>query len=297
MRRIGWVVAASLLASLVLPFDRPAQAAAAVRPPKLQDASDLKPRYRAIARGVGYWSGSLYTAAGPVRIQVVKVDLKYADVAPVVARRGDGGFGLERTSSMSRRERAIAGINGSFFSPRNRVPMDLLVVNGRFVTQPARRPALVVRQDGTASIVPARKAREEAALNAIGGGPTLLSNGKMSLAGWPRNMGGRAPRTAAGLTWDGKVLMVTIDGRSRASAGATIREEARYLAALGARDAINLDGGGSSTMVVHGRVVNRPSDGSERAVSNGLMVFPRHTYVMRPMPRRSPYSGIHFSRS
>jgi len=196
---------------------------------------------------------------------------------------------------MARRTGAICGINGSFFSPRNREPLDWLVVNGRWLSQSAKRPALVFKEDGTASIVAPRTARQTPILQAVGGGPTLLFNGKMQLAGWPRSMGGRAPRTAAGLTWDGKVLLMTVDGRSKASVGATIREEARYMAALGAREAINLDGGGSSTMVINRHVVNKPSDGYERSVSNGLMVFPKRAVALHL--KRTPYSGYHFNRS
>ncbi|MBM3271177.1 MAG: phosphodiester glycosidase family protein [Candidatus Sericytochromatia bacterium] len=315
MNKIAWILAAALV---VVPLDPFAQAAFAKhdrpkpphhrihksikakksQPPRpRQDARDLKPRFGAVARGVGFWEGTLYTAAGPVRMHVLKVDLRRADVAPVLAKAQPGAFGLERTSSMSGRVGALAGINGSFFSPRNRQPLDLLAVNGKWLAQKSQRPAFVVKEDGTASILPSRKARERSVLSAIGGGPTLLSNGKISLAGWPRNMGGRAPRTAAGLTWDGKVVLLTIDGRRTGSVGATIREEARYMAALGCREAINLDGGGSATMVVRGRVVNNPSDGQERAVSNALLVFPKHTYVTRPMPRRSPYSGFSWDRS
>lgn len=263
-----------------------------------QTANELKPHYRALAKGVGYWYGTLYTAAGPVRLGVLKIDLKQADVAPVLARRQGGDFGLERMSSMASRTRAIAGINGSFFSPRDKQPMDLLVVNGEWHSQPGRRPALVLKGDGTASIVAPRRAQDVPLLmHAVGGGPTLLRDGRMSLAWWPRSIGGRAPRTAAGLTWDGKVLLVTIDGRSRHSVGATIPEASRYMAALGAREAMNLDGGGSSTMVVGPRVVNNPSDGFERSVSNGLMVFPKRAVAMGKPPARKPYSGIHLDRS
>lgn len=270
---------------------------ATLRRGNLQTAEDLRPKYRALSRGVGYWSGTLRTAAGPVRLGVLKIDLKQADVAPVLARHHGSGFGLERTSSMSSRTGAIAGINGSFFSPRNKEPMDLLVVNGHWHTQPASRPAFVFKGDGTASIVAPRRAQSIPLLHAVGGGPTLLRDGRMSLAWWPRSIGGRAPRTAAGLTWDGKVLLVTVDGRSKNSVGATIREEARYMAALGAREAMNLDGGGSSTMVVGAKVMNRPSDGSERSVSNGLLVFTKRAVAMGKPGRRPPYSGIHMDRS
>ena len=71
------------------------------------------------------------------------------------------------------------------------------------------------------------------------------------------------------------MLLVTVDGRAPGwSAGMTLPEAARLMRSLGARDALNLDGGGSSTMTVAGEVVNRPSDRVERAVSDGLFVMP-----------------------
>jgi exopolysaccharide biosynthesis protein len=85
----------------------------------------------------------------------------------------------------------------------------------------------------------------------------------------------KQPRTLAGVRADGTVLLVTVDGRRRGwSAGVTLVEAARVMRSLGARDALNLDGGGSSTMTVGRRVVNRPSDGFERAVSDGVFALP-----------------------
>lgn len=262
-----------------------------------QTARDLKPRFRTLALGVGYWQGSLYTAAGPVRFQVMKIDMRSATVCPVAALSHGVGFGLERTSAMAKRVGAIGGVNGSFFSPRTRQPMDWLMVDRRWLSRVGRRPVLVVREDGSASIMAPRLAYASALVHAIGGGPTLLSGGRLALSGWPRSMGGRAPRTAVGVDGDGSVLLLTIDGRRRGSVGATIREEARYMAALGARAAINLDGGGSSTMVVRSEVVNVPSGGSERLVSNALMVISRGTVAARAVPRKTSYSGYHFDRS
>jgi exopolysaccharide biosynthesis protein len=86
---------------------------------------------------------------------------------------------------------------------------------------------------------------------------------------------GRQPRTLAGVRPDGTLLLVTVDGRLPGwSVGMTLPEAARLMRSLGARDALNLDGGGSTTMVVRGEVVNRPADRVERRVSDGLFVFP-----------------------
>lgn len=87
------------------------------------------------------------------------------------------------------------------------------------------------------------------------------------------------PRTAVGIDADGRrLLLLVVDGRSSASRGYTMVELANMMLALGAENALNLDGGGSSTMysrLVTGEmgVVNEPSDGVERKVPNGLGVF------------------------
>jgi exopolysaccharide biosynthesis protein len=86
----------------------------------------------------------------------------------------------------------------------------------------------------------------------------------------------RHPRTLAGMRRDGTLLLVTVDGRRPGwSDGVTLPEAARLMRALGGRDALNFDGGGSSTMTVRGRVVGRPSDPTgERPVSDALVVLP-----------------------
>ncbi|MBI2427424.1 MAG: phosphodiester glycosidase family protein [Ignavibacteriales bacterium] len=85
----------------------------------------------------------------------------------------------------------------------------------------------------------------------------------------------RHPRTFLGINEDTtKVYLCTVDGRQATSLGMTFTEMANFLVALGLKDAFNLDGGGSTTMVVRGKVVNAPSDpGGERSVANTLQVI------------------------
>jgi exopolysaccharide biosynthesis protein len=121
---------------------------------------------------------------------------------------------------------------------------------------------------------------------ALSGGPRLLTAGRTTIRAVQEGFGapgvmssfvrGRNPRTLAGVTATGRVLLVTVDGRRPGhSVGVTLPEAAGLMRSLGARDALNFDGGGSTTMVVRGRVVNRPSDpGGERPVSSGLLVLP-----------------------
>jgi len=109
----------------------------------------------------------------------------------------------------------------------------------------------------------------------IGGNPVLIRNGRIE---WDNLSGShyifaRHPRSGVGLTDDGKVLLVTVDGRKpRHSVGMTLTGFAKLFKSLGATWALNLDGGGSTTMVVRGRVVNRPSDRRERPVGSALLV-------------------------
>jgi exopolysaccharide biosynthesis protein len=84
---------------------------------------------------------------------------------------------------------------------------------------------------------------------------------------------GRAPRTALGVTKDGHVLLVVVDGRQPDhSIGMTLTELAGFMKELGATQAMNLDGGGSSEMTVGEKVVNIPSDGRERDVGTAIAV-------------------------
>ena len=88
----------------------------------------------------------------------------------------------------------------------------------------------------------------------------------------------RHPRTAVGFN-DDELLLVTIDGRAdNHSAGMTLQELGRTMIELGAREAANLDGGGSTTMTIDTAVANRVSDASPRSVSDGLFVYTDYTF-------------------
>jgi hypothetical protein len=116
----------------------------------------------------------------------------------------------------------------------------------------------------------------------IGGGPRLLKSGQIYIS---RNSErfkndiakSRAARTAVGINKEGNLVFVTVDkcgpsATSGKSAGATLEELAQIMKDLGCVDAMNLDGGSSSTMVLKGDVINTPSSGAEKAVSNGILI-------------------------
>lgn len=106
---------------------------------------------------------------------------------------------------------------------------------------------------------------------ALGGsGHFLLQNGNVVISGNPDIH----PRTFMGISQDKKIVYaVAVDGRWSGSAGVSLDDEGRILKWLGAWDGINLDGGGSTGMVVNGEYKNNASDGNERAVGNGMLVY------------------------
>lgn len=114
--------------------------------------------------------------------------------------------------------------------------------------------------------------------DAVAGVPLLIRDGKVDIT-WKEEKASkdfvetRHPRTAVANLKDGKFLMLTADGRSEASAGIDLYDLADFLLELGAVDALNLDGGGSTTMVLDDKVVNHPSDkGGERKIGDALIV-------------------------
>jgi hypothetical protein len=110
------------------------------------------------------------------------------------------------------------------------------------------------------------------------GVPQLIKNGKVDIT-WEQEkttksfVETRHPRTAVAKLKDGKFLMITVDGRSESSGGLSLYDLADYLLSIGAVDAMNLDGGGSTTMFLDGKVVNTPSDKEgERKVGDAIVV-------------------------
>lgn len=124
---------------------------------------------------------------------------------------------------------------------------------------------------------------------AVGGGPFLVRDGQIAVDGLAEGFGKadfidkRHPRTAAGVDARGNLLLVTVDGRSPLSQGASLDELAAIMKRLGAVQALNFDGGGSTTMALSGGVVNAPSDGRERPVADGLLVY-ADTPASPPLP-------------
>lgn len=116
----------------------------------------------------------------------------------------------------------------------------------------------------------------------VGGGPQLIKEGRVAITFEDEKItanfvSDRHPRTAIASLKGFRMLLVTVDGRQPGtSAGMSLHELAALLLEFGGLDGINLDGGGSTTMVLNGKLVNKPSDQTgERPISDALLVLPR----------------------
>ncbi|MFF8618925.1 phosphodiester glycosidase family protein [Streptomyces sp. NPDC015350] len=134
-----------------------------------------------------------------------------------------------------------------------------------------------------------RRVRLDKNDSVVSAAPTLVKNGKVAIdadaegivdAEYPHfgyawaNV--RQPRTMAGIDRRGRLILATVDGRLKGgSEGFTIHEAAAFMKSLGAVQAINLDGGGSTAMAVEGTLINQPSDAAgERSVGDTIQVLP-----------------------
>lgn len=109
----------------------------------------------------------------------------------------------------------------------------------------------------------------------VSGGPFLVKDGNIYVDVKEEKLlsiTGRNPRTAIGYTKDNEFIMMTIDGREQASVGMTLTETARLMKEFGCIWAMNLDGGGSSVMLVSNKIVNNPSIQGGIAISNALII-------------------------
>lgn len=113
---------------------------------------------------------------------------------------------------------------------------------------------------------------------AIGGGPVLISRGEVGISNNEElKFGGKAindkhPRTAMGYTKDNKLIILVIEGRNPNAGGANLIQEAKILKDLGCVEALNLDGGGSSCLLINGKETIKPSDKTQRAIPAVFMI-------------------------
>ena len=245
---------------------------------------------------------SLLDPPGPVAVQALRVDPRYARLQ--VALADDRSPARETVLSIARRRGAIAAVNGGFFALANGAPSAVLKSGGRLIGGTSRGRGAVGIVDrggsthllfdrvtvGRTAVPPAyqtrlgsRPADWAAAPDIVSGAGLLLRDGR-EITDWTDEQiaegfdTARHPRTMIGADGDGGIWLVTVDGRQPwLSLGMNFAELKRLSRRIGLLSALNLDGGGSTTMVVQREwIVNHPSDpAGPRAVSDAIVVLPR----------------------
>ena len=236
----------------------------------------------------------VWSEKGPWAVHVLRLELERCDLGLRVLPAGEAGLyeaGLATVTELVGEAGGgvLAAVNGDFFTPEGR-PLGPEVAGGQILWS-RERPALewtpghapwigtVVREASGLSagiwVFRTRPGRTQV----IGGYPELLDAGRPVMNDDPDSDQSftslRHPRTGVAYDPEARRLWVmVVDGRQGSySSGMTLAEMTATLSATGAAEALNLDGGGSSVMVVHGRMMSRPSDDDgERAVRNALAV-------------------------
>ena len=175
----------------------------------------------------------------------------------------------------------VAGINASYYNMTTGKPSGVFVMNGNDVTGNEKSAYFAVLKDGTVKIGTADDyATDKGNIReAIGIYKMLLNDGNIVLSEADQKSDQKYPRQTIGITADNKVVILSADGNQEPiSAGLTLMEQAQVMLDLGCKWAGHLDGGGSMTYGSKPAgednfvIVNKPSDGSERSISNGLLI-------------------------
>lgn len=199
--------------------------------------------------------------------------------------------GMEPTGAVSARSGAVAAINGTFYNMKKGYSECYLQLDGAVIDTTALGPTqsngAVWLKKGRVEIMPWNKEvelktmRKPGHASVMAAGPLMLQDGKAcSLEGLHRSfVENRHPRSAIAVTKDKRILLIVVDGRKKGKCeGVSIAQFTHLARVLGAVDALNLDGGGSSTLwsssLPDDGILNTPSDKSgERHVANSIGVY------------------------
>ena len=189
----------------------------------------------------------------------------------------------EKTSAIAAQNNAVLAINGDYYGARER---GYVIRNGVLYRDTAAGgDVLAIMRDGSFKIaddrqVTAQELLDAGAVQAFSFGPALLKNGTVAVSEGEEVGKAMAsnPRTAIAVLGELHYAFIVADGRTDRSDGMSLHELAEFIQRLGAESAYNLDGGGSSTMVFQGEIINRPTTSGnslkERSVSDIVCLIP-----------------------
>ncbi|MNO25351.1 hypothetical protein D3C76_151860 [compost metagenome] len=220
---------------------------------------------------------------GTYKGYAMKVKLKSPDAMKMTLGKDKLG-GSETTLQAVKRHGAVAGINAGGFadSKGKRYPLSTTMLGGKYLTgfEPTYKDLFFVGMNKKGQLI-GGQFQTQAALDKLDPSfgasfvPVLLQNGvRTSLPLKWQVSPLRAPRTVIGNYKDDQLIILVIDGYDeKGGSGATLEELQNKLFNMGVQDAYNLDGGGSSSLIVNGKVFNSPSDGELRPVPTHFLFF------------------------
>ncbi len=256
--------------------------------PETPSLNQLEWESEKLAEGI-YWKSYLGDDLFESRqsINIIEILLDSASVEFQLAWNEDG---LMKTSDLANQHNAFAAVNGSFYGPEGESIVFLkaageVISPGAVGSNPfTERGGFGWNQSGEPVIIPKPEDGWHSVQyeNLLSAGPLLIYDDEQQTFNHDPFHQNRHPRTAVALTSDNRLLLVTVDGRSFQSYGMTIPELSGFLSGLDARYALNLDGGGSTSMWIRCQkndgIVNYPSNNfefdheGERSVSNALII-------------------------
>ncbi len=230
---------------------------------------------------------TVVTGSGRSQVTYYVADVVLSDATVLRSAFAQNQFGeniTEHTSDIAADVGAVLAINGDYYGFRD---TGIVIRNGVVYRDEPARIGLAFYTDGHVEVYDETTTDADELLaagvwNTLSFGPALVVDGAavdgIDSVEIDTNVGnhsiqGDQPRTAVGVIDDNHLVFVVVDGRSPGySAGVDMNELAQIMLDLGATTAYNLDGGGSSTMYFNGEVINTPSNGGERGVSDILYV-------------------------
>lgn len=228
------------------------------------------------------------TGSGSSRVTYFVADVILCDAVQLHSAFAENSFGrniIANTSEIAQQNGAVFAINGDYYGFRSD---GIMIRNGVIYRDKPARTGLAFYLDGTMRIydetqTSAQELLDAGVWNTLSFGPALVENSAVinneSRVSVDTNIGnhsiqGNNPRTGVGMISANHFVFVVVDGRSKGySRGVSLEEFAQIFQNLGCTEAYNLDGGGSSTMVFQGRVVNNPlGRNRERGTSDILFI-------------------------
>lgn len=221
------------------------------------------------------------------RITCFLSDIQVANATDLRAAFANNQYGLnirETLSTMAQAHEACFAVNGDYYGFRSD---GIVIRNGElYRDKPTDRECLVMYRDGTAETLHEKSITgselvEKGAWNVFSFGPVLVEDGVIregldttyKVDSFNEDISGKQPRTGIGIIGKNHYLIISVDGREEGySCGMTFLEFAELFVEYGCETAYNLDGGSSVTLYRNGEILNRPSSGEERDISDIIYI-------------------------